>query len=97
MSGCLARSAAVAASSDSPGASLNMAVNSSADGWCSTARAPRTTGSTARGSATSNGCPTSIPKKSGGMTPMTVQRTPSTGSAVPMTPAAALNRRCQRP
>ena len=43
------------------------------------------------------GCPTSTPKKSGGITPTIVQGTPSTGSAAPTTLAAPPKRRCHNP
>ena len=73
ISGCIARSAAVAESIDWPGLSRNMAVNISAR-MVERARAPRITGSAPSGRATSNGWPTSTPKNSGGVTPTIVQR-----------------------
>ncbi len=87
----------MAASIVCPGLSRPMTIRKLVPVLSSRVSLPRISGSVPSGTMTSNACPTSGPEKSGGVTPTTVNGTPSSWSVRPMTSAEPPNPRSQKP
>ena len=95
ISGCTPRTASVAASIDSPGLSRTITESHHESREPSSESLPWTAGSAPMGIAMSTRWPTIGPKKSGGMTPTTVNGIRSSVIRRPTTSRVAPNRRCQ--
>jgi hypothetical protein len=96
MRGCTPRSAASASCTGCPGFSRTIDCSHQVERRSRLLSLPRMSGSVPSGMATSNWRPTSVPKKSGGVTPTIVKGTRSTVIDLPMTFAAPPKRRCQK-